>query len=466
METYTPRVLIYDLKGAFGSLQKYNKLFIGEANEADQVPWENGINAVATDVREKNRYQQELDRLDENTSNAMDLDVAAQMLDTTVTTWSDYNRIFYHPRSVNTIQTHTAENPLHPFNVYSAGRQAYDDNEKETDIFDDNFRFFAEECDQLQGFQLLTGIDDAFGGFAEGLLQDIRDEFPKLAILTYGISSNTPSSDRARQKKALSHAFSLARLSPLSSLYVPLRTPQRINSPYLHANCESLYHTSAILSAAIETASLPYRLKKNGLSLTDSIALLNRQQPTRLAGLTVSLPVPVQEQANKATLDPCLLDLTIQAPQQQMREDVTGEVVVLRGIPNSRMDYEDNIEQACSSFKHEHSPFHYRSVIDAPYPIAESFPRFFDSSIGADGLIESTKSLMPPHSVPALSRLYNGDRLGAVVEDMVQSLKGISFKDHFEYAEGDYGFGSEDYAEMKETLITLADGYRQDDGMM
>jgi hypothetical protein len=38
IETYTPRALIYDLKGSFGSLKKYNKLFEQEA-EANNDSW-------------------------------------------------------------------------------------------------------------------------------------------------------------------------------------------------------------------------------------------------------------------------------------------------------------------------------------------------------------------------------------------------------------------------------------------
>lgn len=37
---------------------------------------------------------------------------------------------------------------------------------------------------------MLTNVDDAFGGFTEGLLHDIREEYPKTPILTYGIMSS------------------------------------------------------------------------------------------------------------------------------------------------------------------------------------------------------------------------------------------------------------------------------------
>jgi hypothetical protein len=184
---YTPRVLIYDLKGGFGSMQKYNKLFGGEASDT-QVPWEQGVNRIDRGVI-KSRYQQELDRMESERDSNMSLDVI-QHLDESVNNWSDFNRIYYHPRSINPIVTHQMDNDITPFDNYTIGRQAYEDNEKETDIFEENLRFFVEECDNMQGFQILTDVDDAFGGFTEGLLNNIRDEFLKTPIITYGLSDS------------------------------------------------------------------------------------------------------------------------------------------------------------------------------------------------------------------------------------------------------------------------------------
>lgn len=59
----------------------------------------------------------------------MDID-ASYDLDTTVQNWSDYNRIFYHPRSMNQIVTHHADDSIMPFDAYPVGRQSYKDFEK------------------------------------------------------------------------------------------------------------------------------------------------------------------------------------------------------------------------------------------------------------------------------------------------------------------------------------------------
>lgn len=49
---------------------------------------------------------------------------------------------------------------------------------------DDTLRLFVEECGNLQGFQ--TSFDNGnFGRFTTAFLENIRDEFPKLAILAF-----------------------------------------------------------------------------------------------------------------------------------------------------------------------------------------------------------------------------------------------------------------------------------------
>ncbi|KAL0086518.1 tubulin domain-containing protein [Phycomyces blakesleeanus] len=363
----------------------------------------------------------------------MDVD-AVDKLDHTVKVWSDFNRIYYHPRSMNPIVTHQAESTLTPFDSYTAGRKAYTDNEKETSIFEDNFRFFVEECDQLQGFQIFTGVDDAMGGFTEGLLDDIRDEFPKTTVLTYGLSDTTrnPSAERARQKETLNRAFSIARLTKLSSLYVPLYTPtpKRMayssRSPYIHPKAyqyELMYHTSAILSTAIETASLPYRLKKNGTSLSEMVSRLNWHGNTYVGGLESVLPLPIVRTGYNDTLETnnVLPIIDHSAPSlsvlaDKKKEETFGEYIVTRGLPS----------------------FDSRT----PYTNSE-----------------------PPRSVPTLTRLATGSKVRLGMEHRIESINSISFSDFFEFSEGENGFGREDYLEMKEDMITLSDSYSCDEDM-
>lgn len=74
-----------------------------------------------------------------------------------------------------------------PFEIWSAGQELFDDLDKEFDLFDRDVRPFAEECDQLEGIQIFTSTDDAWGGFSSSYADVLRDEFGKSSIWLWGL---------------------------------------------------------------------------------------------------------------------------------------------------------------------------------------------------------------------------------------------------------------------------------------
>ena len=96
--------------------------------------------------------------------------------------WSDFNRVFYHPRSIVQLNEYDLHSALLPFEKWSAGEDLFASLDKEHDVLDRDLRPFLEECDQLQGVQVLTGVDDAWGGFAARYMDRMRDEFGKTSI--------------------------------------------------------------------------------------------------------------------------------------------------------------------------------------------------------------------------------------------------------------------------------------------
>ena len=52
---------------------------------------------------------------------------------------------------------------------------------------DRDMRRWVEECDHLQGVQVWTGADDAWGGFAAKYVEALRDEMGKMGIWTWGL---------------------------------------------------------------------------------------------------------------------------------------------------------------------------------------------------------------------------------------------------------------------------------------
>lgn len=101
--------------------------------------------------------------------------------------WSDFSRVYYHPRSAVQIGEFELESGLQPFESYGLGRELFRNLNREHDLLDRDFRLFAEECDCLQGIQLLTSSDNGWAGFAGEYVAELRDEYGKAGICTWAL---------------------------------------------------------------------------------------------------------------------------------------------------------------------------------------------------------------------------------------------------------------------------------------
>jgi hypothetical protein len=101
--------------------------------------------------------------------------------------WSDYSRVFYHPKSLVQLSEFDVNDTLMPFEKWQVGMDLFEKLEREADLVDRDLRPFAEECDGLQGLQIVTGVDDAWGGWASAWLERLRDDYGKLSIWTWGL---------------------------------------------------------------------------------------------------------------------------------------------------------------------------------------------------------------------------------------------------------------------------------------
>ena len=105
----------------------------------------------------------------------------------TVRYWSDFNRVCYHPRSIAQINDYELGSTLMPFEKWENGEGLFGGLDREVDLLDRDVRFFAEECDAMQGIQVFAGVDDAWGGFAAKYVESLRDEYGKSSIWIWGL---------------------------------------------------------------------------------------------------------------------------------------------------------------------------------------------------------------------------------------------------------------------------------------
>lgn len=124
----------------------------------------------------------------------------APLSSSTIRYWSDFNRVYYHPRSLVPVSIHDVPTASHlqSFADWSTGVELFENLERAQDIFDRDVRYFAEECDQMQGFQIFTGVGDAWGGWTSSALQRLRDDFGKIEVWVWGLEK-PPSTGRVCQ---------------------------------------------------------------------------------------------------------------------------------------------------------------------------------------------------------------------------------------------------------------------------
>ena len=103
----------------------------------------------------------------------------------TIRYWSDFNRVFYHPRSIVQLSDYELDSFM-PFEKWENGEHLFSNVDKNVDLLDRDVRVWAEECDQIQAIQVLTGGDDAWSAFAARYVEVLRDEFGKTGIWTWG----------------------------------------------------------------------------------------------------------------------------------------------------------------------------------------------------------------------------------------------------------------------------------------
>ncbi|KAF9581025.1 mtDNA inheritance, partitioning of the mitochondrial organelle [Lunasporangiospora selenospora] len=239
-----------------------------------------------------------------------------------IKSWSDYTRVFYHPKSMVTLSGgYQLDSDFTSFDVFSYGRSAFAETEK--------------------GIQVMADVLDGWGGFTASFLEQLREDFPKTSIITFGVMDEKMadcSTLRKTQTVLVNEALTTTHLSRLSSLYVPVRAPTKsvLNldgwSKNLRIDPTSRYHTSAFISSAIDSALLPCRLRQNSSLLADEIGSLNWRNITTIGTLSASLPfsfggpsLPKLTGKNSS-----LLDLS----SRRFTEDdqIYSQSVVLRGL--------------------------------------------------------------------------------------------------------------------------------------
>ncbi|NXQ29676.1 MSTO1 protein, partial [Alaudala cheleensis] len=150
--------------------------------------------------------------------------------------WSDYLNVPLHHRSVYVIRQYLHDGDCGCLEAFGQGESLLQDPACLEEL-EDRLHFFVEECDYLQGFQVLCDLHNGFSGVGAKVTELLHDEYSGKGILTWGLTPVLstvgllripmvgflpPQELQNSFYRLMNTALGIAHLSRHSSLFCPL----------------------------------------------------------------------------------------------------------------------------------------------------------------------------------------------------------------------------------------------------
>jgi hypothetical protein len=389
--TLCPRLLAFDQKSNFGTLAKTSQADTTTDASLDTT-WRGRVVRETQVPIPQSEYHARLEGEIEEEKGDL------ERTDSDIRYWSDYSRVFLDPKSIQPIPDALESTEA----GWSVGQDLFRRYNEDTELMEGAFRLLVENCDNFQGLQMMHDTP-TFGGFSHAFLTSFRDEFLKASTLNFSFLSgadpnHTGIDNFLNTKRIINDALCLQSLHQLSDITFPILNPSRwsaLESNVLQGlayNKNSLYHTSAVISSLVETATLPLRLKGSLEDIAMIADHLNWRKCSRLGQLggIVSLPFPMTEAA--------LTDLYCNFSTGLSIKD-EHSVFARRSVTRGLQDQDLAVFDALCGLSSLQEPL--ISSIHAPaYPVPTSYPSIFRHTKPTSMKIISSLVTTPSTSIP------------------------------------------------------------------
>ncbi|PHH52251.1 Protein dml-1 [Ceratocystis fimbriata CBS 114723] len=318
-ETFLPRAVIYDFKKSLGTLRKISPLYETEdeassssnTKELAAALWNGKAEIHAQDPLSVSNYQEAL-----NAGSAPTRPTAKD-----VRYWSDTTRVYFHPRSLVPLDDVEITTPKVTAGHWMRGSDLFRELDREHDLMDRDMRPFVEECDLMQGIQVMCSIDDIWAPFATEYVERMRDEYGKSCIVVWGGQSpDLPATKDQRLLRLETKTRAIAEMWSQASLLVPLSAPILPMKNGYTPDLSSFWHLSGLFGTALESAALASRLSypkhEIDVSLGDMVEALNAHGKQTIARLRMTVTKPEASRVEEA--------------EQQQKKKIQGVSLELR----------------------------------------------------------------------------------------------------------------------------------------
>lgn len=404
---------------------------------------------------------------------------AGKELEQEVKLWSDFLRTRFHPKTNVIVNDFHHNNTAEPFDIFGYGNDAWNNGTYAiNDEFEDRIRFFVEESDSLKGFQMMTDGLTGFGGISANIGEYIKDEFGSQCLLAFPvipcISATEKFNPTMAANEVLNLALTLKTLADTSSLVTPMSlSPDtfRLKRSGNHrqfpgfsngAKFEEDYHSSAVLSLAMNTLSLPWRLLRGAYASPYEVSIGLNAYGRKIASLELiaPFPKPIYEKLNTylKSLEPSdriFQDYQIPiSPHADLASFNWHQSVATRGISGTDACNLDFLE-----FYSKNMPQTSTSVITSNNGIQVGLP--FPHHI-----IETTTPFWDSKSkiIPTMTSWNSNPTSGSIAKTLSERLQKIKLAKMHRFQ--DAGLEQEEYEAVVENLTVLSECYQKPSDVM
>ncbi|XP_045154268.1 protein misato homolog 1 isoform X2 [Echinops telfairi] len=508
-DTYTPRLIIMDLKGSLSSLQQEGGLYRDKQLDA-AIAWQGKLTTHKEELCPKNPYLQDVLSAEgvrssdgvwrvKSTPNGTlaSLPLTTAQTPTPLTTpessirvWSDFLRVQLHPRSICMIHKYNHDGETGRLEAFGQGESILKEPGYLEDL-EDRLHFYVEECDYLQGFQILCDLHDGFSGVGAKTAELLQDEYSGRGLITWGLLPGPYRLGEPQKSiyRLLNTAFGLVHLTAHSSLVCPLslggslglRPEPAVTFPHLQYDATLPFHCSAILATALDTVTVPYRLRSSPVPmvhLADMLGFAGKKVVT--AGATIPFP-------SGQSLPDTLVQLGGASPWTPLSAcgDPPGtrcfaQSVVLRGVgsalhtsplPAGPTLHAPSPLHACATgeevltqYLRQQQPRAVSSshLLLTPCKVVPPYPRLF-SSLSKWGSVPDGPPAGPAESIAVFGNLGSSSALHQTLGDLAKELSRLDLRRWASFMAA--GAEQDDLEEVVQELHSLAQCYRPTDSL-